>query len=316
MVTLGEGQYRYEVAEGWGTLPDGWSFKECAAVGCDSSDNVYVFNRGEHPVIVFDGEGNFLRSWGEGLYPRAHGVTMSPDDSIFLSDDGDHTVRKCRLDGTVLFTLGIPGTPAPFMSGDPFNRCTHVAIDPQTAEFYVSDGYGNARVHKYSPDGKLLFSWGESGTGEGQFNIAHNVCTDKDGWVYVADRENQRIQVFDKNGKFETQWKNMARPCGLYIDQNGDQKVYVGELGVAIGPNSQAYGLGPRVAIHDVEGNVLARLGDAPESEEPGHFIAPHGVCINSRGDIFVGEVSWTHTGSNLNPPREIRSLQKLTKLA
>ncbi len=315
MVTLGEGAYRYEVAQGWGTLPDGWAFKECAAVGVDSADNVYVFNRGEHPMIVFDAEGNFLRSWGEGMYPRAHGITISPDDAIFCTDDGDHTVRKCRLDGSVLFTLGVPGTPAPFMSGDPFNRCTHVAIDPQTAEFYVSDGYGNARVHKYSPDGKLLFSWGESGTGEGQFNIAHNVCTDKDGWVYVADRENQRIQVFDKNGKFETQWKNMARPCGLYIDQSGDQKVYVGELGVAIGPNSQAYGLGPRVAIHDVKGNVLARLGDRPESEEPGSFIAPHGVCINSKGDIFVGEVSWTHTGSHLNPPREVRSLQKLTKL-
>ncbi len=255
MVTLGEGQYRYEVDEGWGKLPDGWSFRECAAVGCDSNDNVYVFNRGEHPVIVFDGDGNFLRSWGEGLYPRAHGVTMSPDDTIFLTDDGDHTVRKCQLDGTVLFTLGVPGKPAPFMSGDPFNRCTHVAIDPQTADFYVSDGYGNARVHKYDPEGRLLLSWGESGTGEGQFNIAHNICTDKDGWVYVADRENQRIQVFDRNGKFETQWKNMARPCGLYIDQNGDQKVYVGELGVAIGPNSQAFGLGPRVGIHDVNGN-------------------------------------------------------------
>ena len=134
---------------------------------------------------MFDAEGNFLRSWGEGLYPRAHGITMSPDDTIFLTDDGDHTVRKCQLDGTVLFTLGIPGTPAPFMSGEPFNRCTHVAIDPETADFYVSDGYGNARVHKYDPEGKLLFSWGESGTGEGQFNIAHNVCTDKDGWVYV-----------------------------------------------------------------------------------------------------------------------------------
>ncbi len=315
MVVLGEGEYRYEVAEGWGALPDGWAFKECAAVGVDAADNVYVFNRGEHPVVVFDAQGNFLRSWGEGMYPRAHGVTMGPDDSIYLTDDGDHTVRKCRLDGTVLFTLGIPGTPAPFMSGDPFNRCTHVAIDPQTAEFYVSDGYGNARVHKYSPEGKLLFSWGESGTGEGQFNIAHNVCTDKDGWVYVADRENQRIQVFGRDGKFETQWKNMARPCGLYIDQSGDQKVYVGELGVAIGPNSQAYGLGPRVGIHDVAGNVLARLGDGPESEAAGSFIAPHGVCINSRGDIFVGEVSWTHTGSQLNPPREIRSLQKLTKL-
>ena len=200
------------------------------------------------------------------------------------------------------------------MSGDPFNRCTHVAIDPDTAEFYVSDGYGNARVHKYTPDGKLLFSWGESGTGPGQFNITHNIATDKDGWVYVADRENQRIQVFDKNGRFETQWNNMARPCGLYIDTSGEQRVYVGELGVAIGPNSQAYGLGPRIGVHDIQGNVLARLGDGPESEDAGSFIAPHGVCINSKGDIFVAEVSWTHTGSKLDPPREVRSLQKLTK--
>ena len=314
MVEMGTGQYTYEVAEGWGNLPDGWSFKEAAAVGVDSNDNVYVFNRGEHPMMVFDREGNFLRSWGEGVFPRAHGITIMPDDTIFATDDGDHTVRKCTLDGQVLFTLGVSGKPAPFMSGDPFNRCTHVAMDPSTGEFYVSDGYGNARVHKYSPDGNHLFSWGESGTGPGQFNIAHNVCTDKDGWVYVADRENHRVQVFDKNGKFETQWTNMARPCGLYIDKSGDQRVYVGELGVAIGPNSQAYGLGPRITIMDIQGNELMRLGDGPEGEAPGQFIAPHGVCIDSRGDIYVGEVSWTHTGSLLNPPREIRSLQKLVK--
>ena len=314
MVEMGTGEYTYEVAEGWGNLPDGWSFKEAAAVGVDSNDNVYVFNRGEHPMMVFDREGNFLRSWGEGVFPRAHGITIMPDDTIFATDDGDHTVRKCTLDGQILLTLGVSGTPAPFMSGNPFNRCTHVAMDPATGEFYVSDGYGNARVHKYSPDGNLLFSWGESGTGPGQFNIAHNVCTDKDGWVYVADRENHRVQVFDKNGKFETQWTNMARPCGLYIDKSGDQRVYVGELGVAIGPNSQAYGLGPRITIMDIQGNELMRLGDGPEGEAPGQFIAPHGVCIDSRGDIYVGEVSWTHTGSLLNPPREIRSLQKLVK--
>ena len=314
MVEMGTGEYTYEVAEGWGNLPDGWSFKEAAAVGVDSNDNVYVFNRGEHPMMVFDREGNFLRSWGEGVFPRAHGITIMPDDTIFATDDGDHTVRKCTLDGQVLFTLGVSGKPAPFMSGDPFNRCTHVAMDPSTGEFYVSDGYGNARVHKYSPDGNHLFSWGESGTGPGQFNIAHNVCTDKDGWVYVADRENHRVQVFDKNGKFETQWTNMARPCGLYIDKSGDQRVYVGELGVAIGPNSQAYGLGPRITIMDIQGNELMRLGDGPEGEAPGQFIAPHGVCIDSHGDIYVGEVSWTHTGSLLNPPREIRSLQKLVK--
>ena len=313
MVELGTAEYTYEVAEGWGKLPDGWSFKEAAAVGVDSKDNVYVFNRGEHPVIIFDREGNFLSSWGEGVFPRAHGVTMGPDDTIFLTDDGDHTMRHCTLDGKVLMTLGISGKPAPFMSGDPFNRCTHLAIDPSNGDFFISDGYGNARVHKYSPDGKLLLSWGESGTGPGQFNIAHNIATDKDGWVYVADRENQRMQVFDRNGKFETQWINMAKPCGLFIDQSSEL-VYVGELGVAIGPNSQAYGLGPRVSIMDTKGNTLARLGDGPEGINPGQFTAPHGVCVDSHGDIYVGEVAWTHSRRYDNPPDEIRSLQKLVR--
>ena len=313
MVELGTVEYTYEVAEGWGKLPDGWSFKEAAAVGVDSKDNVYVFNRGEHPVIIFDREGNFLSSWGEGVFPRAHGVTMGPDDTIFLTDDGDHTMRHCTLDGKVLMTLGISGKPAPFMSGDPFNRCTHLAIDPSNGDFFISDGYGNARVHKYSPDGKLLLSWGESGTGPGQFNIAHNIATDKDGWVYVADRENQRMQVFDRNGKFETQWINMAKPCGLFIDQSSEL-VYVGELGVAIGPNSQAYGLGPRVSIMDTKGNTLARLGDGPEGINPGQFTAPHGVCVDSHGDIYVGEVAWTHSRRYANPPDEIRSLQKLVR--
>ena len=313
MVELGTAEYTYEVAEGWGKLPDGWSFKEAAAVGVDSKDNVYVFNRGEHPVIIFDREGNFLSSWGEGVFPRAHGVTMGPDDTIFLTDDGDHTMRHCTLDGKVLMTLGISGKPAPFMSGDPFNRCTHLAIDPSNGDFFISDGYGNARVHKYSPDGKLLLSWGESGTGPGQFNIAHNIATDKDGWVYVADRENQRMQVFDRNGKFETQWINMAKPCGLFIDRSSEL-VYVGELGVAIGPNSQAYGLGPRVSIMDTKGNTLARLGDGPEGINPGQFTAPHGVCVDSHGDIYVGEVAWTHSRRYANPPDEIRSLQKLVR--
>jgi DNA-binding beta-propeller fold protein YncE len=313
MVSLGTAEFTYEVVAHWAKLPAGWSFKEVGSVGVDTRDNVYVFNRGAHPMMVFDRQGNFLRSWGEGVFPRAHGITMGPDETIFCTDDGDHTVRKCTLDGKVLLTLGVSGKPAPFMSGDPFNRCTHVAIDPRHGDFYVSDGYGNARVHKYTPDGRLLFSWGESGTDPGQFNIAHNIATDRDGWVYVADRENHRIQVFDPNGKFETQWVNMARPCGLYIDQ-GAGFAYVGELGAPIGANAQALQLGPRVSIYNTQGHLLARLGDQPEGEAPGQFIAPHGICIDSRGDIYVGEVSWTHTGSRLTPPREIRSLQKLAR--
>ena len=312
MATVGIAPHTYEVVEGWGKLPDGWTYREAAAVGVDSKDNVYVFSRGEHPIIVYDRDGNFLRSWGEDLFVRAHGITMGPDDTIYCTDDEDHTVRKCTLDGRVLLTLGVPGHPAPFMSGDPFNKCTHVALDPDNGDIYVADGYRNAKVHKYSPDGKLLFSWGEPGTGPSEFNIVHNIATDKDGWVYVADRENHRIQIFDRNGRYETQWNNMSRPCGLYIDPNESQTVYVGEFGSAIALNAEAPGLGPRVSLMDIQGNTLARLGDGPISAETGRFIAPHGVSVDSQGSIYVAEVSWTIYGRNLNPPREVRTIQKL----
>ena len=226
--TLGSGQFTYAVDDTWGRLPDGWSFKEVGAVGVDRNDNVYVFNRGEHPVIVFDREGNFLRSWGEGFFKRAHGLHVGPDDSLYLTDDGDHTVRKCTLDGKVLLTLGIPGKPSPYMSGLPFHQCTHTALAPN-GDIYVSDGYGNARVHKFSPDGKLLFSWGESGSDPGQFNLVHNITCDPDGWVYVADRENHRVQVFDGNGTFEAQWHNLHRPCGLCMAPGRKPLCYIGE---------------------------------------------------------------------------------------
>src|SRR5690348_10541620 len=126
---VGSGQFKYRVNAEWARLPDGWSFKEVGGVGVDDKDNVYVFNRGEHPMIVFDRQGNFLRSWGEGHYPRPHGVHM-PDDTMFLTDDGGHFVRKVTLDGKVLLELGVPGKPAPFMSGEPFHRCTHTALSP------------------------------------------------------------------------------------------------------------------------------------------------------------------------------------------
>ena len=315
MTTVGIAPHTYEVVEGWGKLPDGWTYREAAAVGVDSKDNVYVFSRGEHPIIVYDRDGNFLRSWGEDLFVRAHGITMGPDDTIYCTDDDDHTVRKCTLDGRVLLTLGVPGQPAPFMSGDPFNKCTHVALDPDNGDIYVADGYRNAKVHKYSPDGKLLFSWGDPGTGPSEFNIVHNIATDKDGWVYVADRENHRIQVFDRNGRYETQWTNMSRPCGLYIDPNESQTVYVGEFGSAIALNAEAPNLGPRVSLMDIQGNTLARLGDGPISEDVGRFIAPHGVSVDSQGSIYVAEVSWTIYGRHLDPPREVRTIQKLARI-
>jgi outer membrane protein assembly factor BamB len=260
---VGTGDFKYRIIENWAKLPDGWSFKEVAAVGIDAKDNVYAFTRGEHPIMVFDRDGNFLRSWGEGQYPRAHGVHMGPDDSIYLTDDGGHFVRKCSLDGKVLLELGIPGKPAEYMSGEPFHRCTHTALSPK-GEIYVSDGYGNARVHKYSPDGKLLMSWGGPGTNPGEFNIVHNICTDADGWVYVADRENHRVQVFDGNGKYETQWNNLHRPCGLYMDYTRHPVCYIGELGPSMGVNLKSPNLGPRVSIV-----VAGRFPRRTQTREP-----------------------------------------------
>ncbi len=314
-VILGSGEFRYGVIEGWGQLPDGWTYREVAAVGVDKKDQLYAFTRGEHPIIVFDRDGKFLRSWGEGLFKHAHGITMGPDDTIYCTDDGDHTVRKCTLDGKVLLTLGVPGKPAPYQSGEPFNRCTHIALSPKN-EIYVSDGYGNSRVHKYTEDGKHLFSWGEPGCDPGQFNIVHNICTDRDGYVYVADRENHRVQVFDGNGKYETQWNNMHRPCALYMDRGPQPLCYVGEFGPGMSVNKDIPNLGNRVSIYTKEGKLLARLGDIRGGEAPGQFIAPHGIALDSRGDIYVGEVSWTIVGQRLNPPRELRSLQKLKKVS
>jgi DNA-binding beta-propeller fold protein YncE len=225
-------------------------------------------------------------------------------------------MRTCTLDGKVLMTLGIAGEPAPFMSGEPFHRCTHTALSPQ-GDIYVSDGYGNSRVHKYSADGRLLFSWGEPGTDPGQFNIAHNICCDADGWVYVADRENHRVQIFDGNGKYETQWFNMHRPCGLCMGMGADPYFYVGELGPDLKVNINVPNIGPRVSIVSNKGETLARLGDLHAGTSPGQFIAPHGLAVDRHGDIYVGEVAFTnHRNSGREAPQGMVSLRKLVRLA
>jgi DNA-binding beta-propeller fold protein YncE len=317
-VILGTGAYRYEVVDNWAKLPPGYALNsDVAAVGVDRQDRVYAFNRGEHPMVVFDRDGNFLRSWGEGVFRRPHGVHMAPDDTLWLTDDGDHTVRHCTLDGKVLLTIGIPGAPKPYMSGEPFNRCTHTALSPQ-GDLYISDGYGNARVHKYALNGTLLLSWGEPGTDPGQFNIAHNICCDAEGWVYVADRENHRVQVFDGNGKYETQWVNMHRPSGLYLHRGPESYFYVGEGGGGMSVNYDVPNIGPRVSIYSGKGEMLARLGTRPAGLETGQFLAPHGLAVDSRGDIYVGEVSftsWRNRHGTTPAPAGLRSLQKLVKV-
>src|SRR5262245_39172678 len=268
-------------------------------------------------MIVFDRDGNFLRSWGEGVFRNPHGLHVGPDDMLYCSDDGDHTVRKFTPEGKLLLELGVAGKPAPYMSGDPFHRCTHTALSPQ-GDIYVADGYGNACVHKYSPDGKLLRSWGESGCGPGEFNIVHNICCDADGWVYVADRENHRVQVFDGNGKYETQWNNLHRPCALWMPPGKCPVCYIGELGAVQPVSRNVPPRGPRVSIVDNPTDRLSRLGGLGPGLGPTEFLAPHGLAVDSHGDLYVGEVSWTNwpqTFRDKPRPDKLRSLHKFRKV-
>jgi DNA-binding beta-propeller fold protein YncE len=301
----------YRVVEGWAKLPEGWSFVEATSVTVDGDDKVFVYNRGPHPVVVFDREGGFLRSWGEGMTSRAHGITIGPDGSVWLTDDGNHTVRQFTPDGKLLLTIGDPDRPAPAHGGRPFNRPTHVAICPRTGDLYISDGYGNSRVHKYDPKGRLLLSWGEPGTDPGCFNIPHNIATDAEGLVYVADRENHRLQIFDGRGRYQDQVNNLHRPCGLFADRRNGGRLYVGELPSHLPVNAAVPWLGARVSILTLEGKLVGRFGGRFAGEAPGEFVAPHGVTVDSHGAVYVAEVSYTAKGRHENPPREIRSLQK-----
>ena len=171
-MTKGHHGLGFEVVEGWERLPEGWSFTEVAGVAVDSRDRVYVFCRGEHPLIVFDREGKFLDAWGEGMFPRPHGIFIDHEDRVHLVDCWDHTIRTFGTDGTLLGTMGEPGrcsdtgfvpevSPVQY-AGEPFNQVTNVAV-LRDGSMYVADGYGNARVHRFDADGELEFSWGRAG---------------------------------------------------------------------------------------------------------------------------------------------------------
>ncbi len=313
MVTLGEGKHTYATTgANWGDLPAGAVYKEATSVAVDSQDNVYVFNRGTHPMVVYDSAGSLLRTWGHGVFDTPHGVAVGPDDAVYCIDSGDHTVRKFTPEGELLMTLGTAGEAPPPMSGEPFNRPTTVAFAPNSDGFYVADGYSNAHVHKFSGAGELLHSWGASGTQPGHFSIVHDIAVDANGRVYIADRENHRVQIFGADGAYIDQWVNLSKAACVAVDPRGEDLVYVGEYFGGIDSNAMGRDLGPRVSILDTAGNVLARLGRESYGDAPGRFYSPHSLAVDSNGDIYVAEVSWSEYGSKLEPPRELRSLQKL----
>src|SRR5438067_436731 len=299
--TVGSGDFTYEALDSWQKLPDGMKLTETPGVAVNSQGQVYAITRNtENPVMVFDADGNFLFSFGEGVFSqRTHGILIGPDDSVFCADDGTHTITKFTPDGRLLLTLGTPNQPAQKWGGKPFNRPTHAAVSQVTGNLYVSDGYGNSRIHKYTSDGQYIMSWGEPGIDPGQFIRPHNLAIDDQDRIYVADRECHRVQVFDADGKFISMWNNIHRPDGMTLGPDGN--IYIGELN-GMGGVDDAPGLGHRVSVLNREGKLLARIGDPNEGEGSGQVIAPHGIAVDSQGDVYLGEVSFAIRGSKMNP--------------
>jgi DNA-binding beta-propeller fold protein YncE len=309
--------FGYAWAPDWGSgggLPEA----DVCGVAVDRLDNVYLFARDPVPVRVFTRAGRFIRAWGEGLFVRPHGIAMGRDDSVFLTDEGSNIVRKCSLAGEMLLEIAAPGGGAPFMSGRPFNRCTH-STEATNGDIYVSDGYGNARVHRFSAGGDLIASWGECGSDPGQFNVPHNICSDDRDRIYVADRENHRIQIFDAGGRYLTQWNNLHRPCAMVLaGEGGRPHCYVGELGPAL-PLNRAYpNLGCVVKILDNQGELVARIGEKRPGPGPMQFVAPHGIAVDSHGDIYVAEVAqaqWPSLFPGQPLPPALRTIRKLCRV-
>ena len=284
MTTVGTGKYTYTLIEDWAELSPGETPAMVSAIATDSRDRVYACQRKDPPMVVFDRDGNYLSSWGNGAFIFVHGLYIA-DDIVYLTDRDSSVCIMYTLDGKPIQMMGRhgvhsdtggeePGEVVPRAAG-PFNYPTELVPSP-SGDLYVSDGYRNARVHRFTADGRLKTSWGEPGKGgPNQFHLPHSLIVGGDGKIYLCDRENHRIQVFTSDGEFLAMWNDIQRPMDISADKDG--VLYVSE-----GP---VEGSSARISVLDKDGNVLARF----ECRGSGH-----GSWVDSHGDIYLGGLTET----------------------
>ncbi|HAW29292.1 MAG TPA: hypothetical protein DCY03_14420 [Planctomycetaceae bacterium] len=252
-------------------LPEGLALGPCSAVDFDSKGRMYLFHRGPQPILCFDSNGKFVRSWGDKLIGQAHGLRVAPDETIWVTDIGNHMVFQFSPKGKLLLALGQAGKPGD--SQDQFNKPTDIAFGPQ-GEFYISDGYGNSRVMKFAANGKYLGQWGTPGKGPGEFNLPHSILVDATGRVLVGDRENDRVQIFDLEGNLREIWTGFA-PYGMEFDSRGNLFV--------------ADGRANKVLQLNASGKVENSWGKT--GKRPGEYNLPHMLAVDAAGNLFVTEI-------------------------
>lgn len=272
--------------------PGLWNFIQVSGVAVNANGNILVLHRGAYPILEFTPSGELVRSFGDGLFSEgkvfglppehrtpgrsgytavygpagctscgAHSIRLDPEGNIWVANATGHVVYKLSQRGQVVMQLGTKGVSG--TGRDTFNLPTDVAFAPN-GDIYVSDGYANQRVVRFSPDGKYLMEWGKWGKGPGEFELPHNLAIDAQGRVYVTDRENQRIEVFDADGKFLKQWATTGGVSGLFLTK--DQHLWAGN------------------ALYDLDGKLLGRL--------PGASPGAHGMVVTASGDVYLAQLS------------------------
>ena len=287
-----------EVVRGWPAPPEGRTTGQCSAVGVDARNRVFVFHRSGRQwtnpfpdetisaatVSVFDGaSGRLLNEWGAGRFIMPHGLTVDHEGNIWLTDVGLQQVFKCTPEGRVLMTLGearVPGDDAAH-----FNLPTDVAV-LRDGSFYVSDGYRNSRVIKFTAAGRFDFQWGARGTAAGEFHLPHGIAVDARGRVIVCDRENLRLQVFDARGTFLEQWSGpeIGKPYGVAVGPEG--RVFVIDGGQ---PSLKPASRGRAVEL-DSAGRLVSAFGGA--GGETGPFKLGHDIATGPDGAVYIAEVA------------------------
>lgn len=289
----------YQLVPNWPRLPNETRIGQVSGIGVSSNGEVFVFHRADRiwagedygldfiaspTVFVLDDKtGELIDSWGADMFVIPHGLTIDHEDNLWLTDVGLHQVFKFDSDGNLLMTLGERGVAG--SDNNQFNQPTDVAIT-QDGTFYISDGYGNSRISKFSPGGEFIASWGTMGSDAGQFDTPHSIALDPSGNVYVADRGNARLQISDPEGNFITEWKEAAlgRPWAIRVDALGNMYIVDG------GDQSQFFPDRARILKVDADGNILASFGTY--GSEPGQFIWPHAIALGNDGALYVGEVA------------------------